>query len=374
MIHITMIERFRIRVMGVSGADWLQGMNGRVDDGMKRFVGVLLSLFAAGIAAACVAPTPSTQPRVPSPDTTAGLVLPAGFDVEGHRGARGLKPENTLPAFETALDLGVDTLELDLHFTADDVVVIWHDDIVDASKCRLDPFIAEPAAPDPESASSFDLRIRRLTLAQLQEYRCDRNPDPEAFPAQKNTPTALARENYRIVSLAHLFDFVEQYATSAQKSDIQRRKARRVRFNVETKRKPDRSWAIGDDFDGEQPGAFERAIVDLVQERGIGERVMVQSFDYRSLWAIHQIAPAIRLVVLTTDPVELATLAEQGASALSPRSAMVTPSLLEQAHAAGLQVIPWTVDEPAAMRRLIEMGVDGLITDRPDLLVALVVE
>jgi len=297
----------------------------------------------------------------------------SGFDVEGHRGARGLRPENTLPAFETALDLGVTTLELDLHYSADGVVVIWHDDRIPKDKCRVDPAAAAPLPPDPESGSvsDADLMISHLTLSQLQKYRCDRNPDVKRFPEQKNGPTTLAGDDYTLISLERLFDFVESYGQSPQKTSVQQMTAKRIQFNIETKRKPSNPEAINDGFDGVNPGPFERAIVTLVEARNLVERVIVQSFDQRSLWALHALNPDVRLAALSADFVGAAQLqdfAERGAAIWSPNHTTLTAQRINQAHAAGLRVIPWTVNDLNVLGRLVELGVDGVITDRPDLI------
>lgn len=286
------------------------------------------------------------------------------FDLEGHRGARGLKPENTLPAF----DLGVTTLELDLHFTADEIVVIWHDEWITPDKCSLDTHDADPPPdPDDPSVDQDDLRISHLTLSELKQYRCDRNPDPGRFPEQEKSGTALAGENYRLLTLAELFDFVDLYSASDEKSAAQRESASQVHFNIETKRKPDDPDAIGDDFDGVNPGAFEIAIVDLVEARELVDRTIVQSFDHRSLWATRMLNEELRLAALTSrgtpDP---ALYASNGATIWAPRYQDVTPARLQAAHHAGLLVIPWTVNDLDDGQQLIEMGVDGLITDRPD--------
>jgi glycerophosphoryl diester phosphodiesterase len=296
------------------------------------------------------------------------------FDVEGHRGARGLKPENTLPAFETALDLGVTTLELDLHYTADGVVVVWHDPAPDSSKCGLDP-AATVEAPDPDSLVKWGdaLLISQLRFEQVKAYRCDRNPEPERFPDQDNSPTLLAGDNYSLISLAELFDFVAQYSQSDQKSEAQRENARRVQFNIETKRVPDRPKTIGDGFDGQNPGPFEVAILGLVEEYGLSDRVIIQSFDHRSLWAVRSVNQEIRLAALTAGaPVAISQYANNGANIWSPNYNMLTPNLIAEAHEAGLQVIPWTVNEQEEMGQLIEWGVDGIISDRPDLVAAVV--
>ncbi len=315
-----------------------------------------------------IAPTISATPEAPS-------TLPPSFDVQGHRGARGLRPENTLPAFEIALDLGVTTLELDLHLSADDQLVIRHDPAIDSTKCGIDP-VSSLSVPNPDDRSIAveDLMVRSLTSAQLAAYRCDRNPDPAQFPDQRADPGAVAGDNYAVVTLAQLFDFVDAYIASPAKSPAQRENAERVRFNIETKRKPDQPDTIGDGFDGVHPGPFELAIIALVQERGLTDRVTIQSFDLRSLWAVHRVAPEIALVALTSRSPrsgDLQSWADSGASVFSPSAATLTPALLTQAQDLGLLVIPWTVNEPDAMRSLIDMGVDGLISDRPDLLLTL---
>ena len=301
------------------------------------------------------------------------LRLLTDLDVQGHRGARGLKPENTLPAFETALDLQVTTLELDLHFTLDAVVVVWHDDRIGSDKCGLDP-TAPDGVPDPDSLISQvpRLSISALTWEQLQAYRCDRNPEPLRFPDQNNAATQLAGDDFHIPNLEEVFAFVETYAQSAEKNEAQRAAAAGIRFNVETKRKPNDAGAIGDDFNGEKVGAFELAILDLIARYGLQDRIVIQSFEHRSLWAVHAENNHIRLAALTTriQP-DLANLAARGALIWSPDARDLTPTLLQAAHGLGMQVIPWTVNEVGAMRRLIAMGVDGIITDRPDVLLAL---
>ena len=341
----------------------------------------LLLIFLAG----CITNTPQPAEEtkevtkemkkeataLPTVAPTPPSLLPEDFDLQGHRGARGLKPENTLPAFETALDLEVDTLELDLHFSADGVVVIWHDPEIDKDKCGLIPD-APDSTPDPDNLITKDpkLRISSLTYEQLQAYRCDRNPDAGRFPDQNNLPTALAGDDYRIISLVELFDFVDAYVESDSKSAAQRDNAARVQFNVETKRVPDNPQVINDGFDGENPGPFELAILKSATEHGLLDRVIIQSFDHRSLWAIRSVNEDVRLAALTTNNFsgDLAGLAAKGANIWSPKFQTLSPSLIEQAQQLGMAIIPWTVNDPQEMQRLIEMGVDGLISDRPDLL------
>lgn len=303
----------------------------------------------------------------------------AQFDIQGHRGARGLKPENTLSAFEIALDLGVTTLEMDLHFTADEVVVVWHDPYISSDKCRLDAN-ADGIAPDPENYAPEDemLLISQLTFEQVQAYRCDRNPDLDRFPDQDHTPTSLAGDNYRIASLANIFDFVATYANSEDKSPEQRENAMQIQFNIETKRDPNKPFTINDNFDGENAGAFELAILALVEEQDLVDRVIIQSFDHRSLYAIRTEHESIRLAALTSRGAPpFAEFVEYNITIWSPFYLTLTPPVMnrladETGSIANFQVIPWTVNDPCAMRDMMAMGVDGLITDHPDIFFSLV--
>ncbi|MBT8241805.1 MAG: hypothetical protein KJN63_11315, partial [Acidimicrobiia bacterium] len=213
------------------------------------------------------------------------------LNIQGHRGSRGLRPESTLPAFEVALDLMVTTLELDLHLTADDEVVVWHDEALWEQKCRI-----KGGAPDH---LSLPAPIRALNVTELEFFICDLNPEPERFDAQRAEPTALAGDSFEVVSLNDLFDFVRTYADSKEKSGPQRESAARVEFNIETKRVPDHPEYIGDDFDGTNVGTFERVLIDVIDSAGMTHRSTVQSFDFRSLRAIHEVRPDVRLSALT---------------------------------------------------------------------------
>jgi glycerophosphoryl diester phosphodiesterase len=251
---------------------------------------------------------------------------------------------------------------------------VWHDATVEKEKCGLVPD-APPAAPDPDDvlAPDEDRLIAGFNRADLEWYRCDRNPSAADYPDQNADPTALAGDDYRIVTLGELFDFVDRYAASTDKTAAQRTTAAGVAFNIETKRKPDSPETIGDGFNGESAGPFELAILAEVVDRGLAERVVIQSFDHRSLWAVHAGDDAIRLAALSVrETVDHADLAKRGASIWSPNQDAVNRDSVDQAHAAGLEVMPWTVNDPTDMTDLIALGVDGLITDRPDLLLNLV--
>ena len=210
--------------------------------------------------------------------------------------------------------------------------------------------------------------VASQTLEQLGDIVCDLNPDPGRFPDQDNSPTTLAANRYQPITLSELFAFVADYAQSEEKTEEQRANAARVEFNIETKRDVGNPSTIGDDFDGVSPGRFEIEILTAVETAGLGERVVIQSFDHRSLWAIRSVNANIRLSALTVSGVpDLVELAASGASIWSPNFQSLNPDVIEQAHAAGLLVIPWTVNERDQMNELVDMGVDGLISDRPDI-------
>lgn len=333
-------------------------------------VGLLFVTACSGASDDTAASTSETSSSTTIATVPDKLDLPAGFDVQGHRGARGLKPENTLPSFEAALDVGVSTLELDLHFSSDGDVVVWHDPIIDPHKCGLKT--GAPAhIPDPDDPSTSEaaLAVRSLTATDLRWFDCSRNPDPNAFPEQDSEPTLLAGDDFGIVTLDALIDFVEGYATTPSKTQLQREGAAIVGYNVETKRGFGDPSAIDDGFDGTNPGPFELRLLEVIEDRQIQEQVTVQSFVRESLEAIHRVDTEIRLAALTlggdADPGGYARL---GASVWSPRASTISERRLAEAQEAGLLVIPWTVNSLDEVEMLITAGVDGVITDRPDLI------
>jgi glycerophosphoryl diester phosphodiesterase len=281
------------------------------------------------------------------------------FDLQGHRGARGLAPENTLAAFRTALALGVDTLELDVGVTRDGVVVIAHDQ-------RLNPNLTRDAAgrwlaePGPS--------IHSLTLAELQRYDVGRL-QPGTRYAQGFAEQRPA-DGERIPTLAALFEMVRAAGNT------------RVRFNIETKLTPlEPGLAPG-------PEAFAAAVLAVVESHGLRDRVSVQSFDWRTLQAVQRLAPGVATVALTARQPFLDNVGDArwtaglrladhggsvprlvkalGAGCWSPFHGDLDEASLAEARALGLTVVPWTVNEPAQMERLVKWGVDGLITDHPD--------
>jgi glycerophosphoryl diester phosphodiesterase len=285
------------------------------------------------------------------------------FDLQGHRGARGLAPENTLEGFALALSIGVTTLELDLAMTRDDVLVVSHDRRLNPDHTRLDgDFLAAEGPP-----------IRTLALAELQRYDVGRlrpgSAYAAAFPGQRPV------DNARIPTLAALFD------------QVARAGADHVRYNIETKITPTSGAETPD------PEAFATAVATAIRAAGLARRASVQSFDWRTLVALKRIAPEIERVCLTAEALNFDTIkrreggpspwtagldvddlagsvprlvAAAGCAVWSPLYRNAKPDDIAVAKALGLKVIPWTVNERADMERLIALGVDGLITDYPD--------
>lgn len=286
------------------------------------------------------------------------------FDLQGHRGARGLAPENTLAGFETALRIGVTTLELDLAMTKDNVLVVSHDR-------RLNP--DHTRGPDGQFLAREGAPIRSLALAEVQQYDVGRlKPGTEyakGFPEQQPVDGA------RIPALAELFALVKRVG------------AGHVRFNIETKITPTSGAETPD------PDTFAAALAAALGDAGLTRRTSIQSFDWRTLMAMKRIAPEVERVCLTAEALTFDTIKRgepgpspwlagldiddfggsvprlvhaAGCAIWSPLYRNAKADDVAAAKALGLKIIPWTVNERADMERLIALGVDGIITDYPD--------
>jgi glycerophosphoryl diester phosphodiesterase len=285
------------------------------------------------------------------------------FDLEAHRGGRGLFPENTLYAFRGALAIGVTTLETDLAVTKDGVLVISHDPELSADKVR---------GPDGHWVRAPGPLIHALTLAELKRYELGRLDPASAYA--RGFPQQQPRDGERFPTLGELFALV-----AAQPKP--------VRLNIETKIRPD---APGDTV---AAVTFARLVVEAVRAHTMTSRVTVQSFDWRTLVEVRRIAPQIETACLTIEARDMNTVRPDASGASPwmaglaadaygnslPRLAKaagcatwsmfwrnLSESQVGEAHALGLKVLPWTVNEPADMARLIDWRVDGLITDYPD--------
>jgi glycerophosphoryl diester phosphodiesterase len=299
-------------------------------------------------------------------------MLHSPFDLQGHRGARGLKPENTLPSFEVALDVGVTSIETDIHLTADGIPVLFHDSHVVERLCRTAPGCAVPESP---------ALVRALTLAQLRGCRADRNPAPDLFPEQNAAVTPLAEWFARAhatypftpPTLVELFTFCAAYAgapgTHQGKTEAQRARAARLHFDLELKRVPFRPDVMGDSFDGQAQAELERAVVAAVRQASVLQRTRLRSFDHRCVRALRQLEPTLTTAVLIagTAPIDPAALVRQAeAQVYCPDVESLDEMQVRQLQAQGIRVLPWTVNRSADWLRLLDWGVDGITTDYPD--------
>ncbi len=256
---------------------------------------------------------------------SCSLMIAAKIEVHGHRGARAAMPENSLPAFEYAIGLAVDVLELDVVVTKDDVLVVSHDP-------EMNPVHCVGPAGSPKA-------IREMTYAQVQLWDCGAKANPE-FPKQKAIPGT------RVPSLDSVFALA---------------KKGKFHFNVETKIFPNRPSLTP------TPERFAELMLAMIRKHGLEQRVIVQSFDFRTLKAMKHLAPEIRLsALLAFAPQDfVASAREAGATIVSPQYKLVTPEKVKVAHEAGLQVVPWTANTPADWDKLVAAGSDAIISDDP---------
>jgi glycerophosphoryl diester phosphodiesterase len=292
------------------------------------------------------------------------------IEVEGHRGARGLVPENSLPAFAKALEIGVDVLELDTGVTKDGVVVISHDPCLNPDFVRD----ASGAWVAPRSKDNkYGKCLVDLTLAELQQYDVGRIQPGTEYA--KRFATQQSIDGTRIPTLAALFGLVKQKGDG------------RVRFNIETKLSPmARSETVS-------PEKLVEALVNVIRDNGMARRVAIQSFDWRTLLISQRLAPEISTVYLTAQQKWMDNIGAgnregsawtaglnasefgdsvprmvkaAGGKFWSPYFGDVTPEKIAEAHALGLKVSVWTVNEPKDIQRMLDWKVDSIISDYPD--------
>jgi glycerophosphoryl diester phosphodiesterase len=296
-----------------------------------------------------------------------GAAAQAGaVDLQGHRGARGLAPENTLAGFRRALELGVSTLETDLALTRDGVLVLSHDPRLSAALTRDSHgrWLTEDGGG-----------IRELTLQQLASYDVGRLNPAHRYSAQ--WPLQAPADGERIPALADLFELARRAMSPSGTP---------VRFNLETKITPNSGTETP------EPKHFARVVVDAIRSAGLADRVTVQSFDWRTLLEVRRLAPEVPTACLTIESDGMDTMRNDesgaspwhaglrladhgsiprlvnaaGCSIWSPFWRNVTAELVADAQALGLAVVPWTVNEVSEIARLARLNVDGIITDYPD--------
>lgn len=264
------------------------------------------------------------------------------FDWEGHRGCRGLFPENTIPAMLHAVDLGVTTLEMDAVITSDRQVILSHEPFFDHE------ITTKPNGSVVKEDEEKSLNIFSMTYQEVSLFDVGMKEHPR-FPGQVKMKATKPR-------LSDVIDSVEAYTTA--------KKLPAKYYNIETKSK-----AATDNIYHPPPAEFVEAIVRVIQEKKVESRTIIQSFDVRTLQYLHQKYPRIKTALL----VENAEGMQQNISTLgftptiySPEFNLVNATMVKLCHEKKMQVLPWTVNDIAKMRELKEMGVDGIITDYPN--------
>ena len=246
-----------------------------------------------------------------------------GFDLQAHRGGKNLcPPGNILPAFRKALDLEVTTLELDTHITRDGKIIIIHD-----------PGVLEKAVRKPQQTHGY--RIREHALSEIKQY----------VIRTGNGKTAT------IPTLEEFFLFLKAYPGETGTPVGARENAREIRLNIETKEE-----------------GYEDKLVALIKSHGLEKRATIQSFKMASIVKAKRLSQVIRTSALTQSLEEAMTAQ---ADYWSPKYPELNTARIKKAHAGGLKVVPWTCNAKEDMARLIDLGVDGIITDDPPLLIEL---
>jgi glycerophosphoryl diester phosphodiesterase len=272
--------------------------------------------------------------------------LTVTFDKQGQRGCRGLMPENTIPAMLKALDLGVTTLEMDIAITKDKQVIVSHDPFFNHEiTTKYDGSIVD-------EKEERDLKIYGMTFEETQRYDVGMKPNSR-FPRQQKIAVHKPR-------LGDLLDSVRQHVTNSKRAFPY--------FNIETKTQPgtDNIYHPG-------PAEFVDLLMTVIKEKGMEEYVIIQSFDFRTLRYLHQNYSSVRTAILVqgADKRDLSDqITDLGfiPDIYSPEYDLVTRELIGKCHRQKIKIIPWTVNDPAKITELKNAGVDGIITDYPDLL------
>jgi len=267
------------------------------------------------------------------------------FDKEGHRGCRGLMPENTIPAMLKAIDLGVTTLEMDAVITKDKRVILSHEPFFnhEITTRRYGQLVTA------QEERSFN--IFKMTYAETQRFDVGLKPHPRFPRQQRMAATKPLLEN--------VIDSAEHYA--------EEKKLPKLFYNIETK-----SQSHTDNIYHHIPADFVELLVGVIKKKNIEDRVIIQSFDFRTLQYLHAKYPSIKTAALI-EGFDKRTLQQQldqlgfTPTIYSPEYSLVNEDLIKHCHEKQMKVIPWTVNDKATIDRLKSMGVDGMISDYPDL-------
>lgn len=300
---------------------------------MKNVCFVGIALFTTAIA--CKTPKSSVLSSIPFPS----------FSAEGHRGARGLMPENTIPAMKKAIDMGVTTLEMDVVISKDKKVVVSHDTYFHQDFCLT------PDGKTMTKEDAFSRALYTMNYDSIIKYDVGSKPHP-GFPRQEKMKVHKPL-------LEDLVTASESYAAEKGHAPLW--------YNIETK-----TQAGKDGTHHPLPEEFTDLLVAVLKKKGIANRTVIQSFDIRTIQVVNRKYPGIKTSYLV-DAKEKRTLSEQLKTLgftpfiYSPNYKMVTAALVSECHALGMKIVPWTPNTLEEIRALKALGVDGIITDYPDM-------
>jgi glycerophosphoryl diester phosphodiesterase len=298
---------------------------------------LILLLATPVIVASCLLACKTTQ------KTTAAVQFPA-FYKEGHRGTRGLMPENTIPAMTKGLELGANIIEVDIYITKDKQVLIAHDPYVNVTHSLYE---------DGKEISKEDAKKyvwRQMNYADIRKFDVGSKPYP-AYPKQEKIKTYMPL-------LGELIDSVEAFTAARHMTP--------AIYNIEVKTSPhydSLNYNAG-------PEEMIKAVMDVVKSKTIGNRFYIQSFDMRPLQVVHQKYPGVTIGFLTdskTATVE-SNLVQLGFTpdVYSPHYKLITAEVAAACKQHNMKLVPWTVNTVQEMKDLVKLGVDGIITDYPD--------
>lgn len=306
--------------------------------------------------------------------TAQAKANPQIFDLQAHRGGRDARPENTLAAFAYAMELGVTTLELDMQMTKDGQIVISHNPVLNHNLTK---------GPDGKYVEAGKYDIRTMNFAELGMFDIGTMNAAAGDYYESHGKTQMAVPGAKIPTLEDVFELANAYGNE------------KIYFNIETKSYADPADPASKN--NPDPEKFVKKVYDIIQKYHMEDRVLLQSFDWRTLQIMHKLDPNITLVALSSEQpswgwVEgcylkigdkkaspwLAGLnindyhgnyvkaaRDIGADVVAPYWEELSPQLVSEAHSLGMKVVPWTVNDRKDMSMLIDMGVDGIITDRP---------
>lgn len=268
----------------------------------------------------------------------ATLIAQPVFDIQGHRGARGLYPENTIAGFIESIKLGVNTLEMDVVITKDGKVVLSHDPTINCDICIY--------CGDTKGKKEY--MIYRMDYDLIKTIDCGGKGNPK-FPDQKKMFAVKPL-------LTDVIDSVEKYITQNHLPP--------VFYNIETKSTPG-----GDEVEHPKPDVFAKMLYDVLKQKNVLNKCIIQSFDPRTLETIHKTDATASTALLVFNADSYAKNIKRlgfTPTIYSPNYALVSDKLIKKCHAQNVKIIPWTVNEEDKMLKLKQQGVDGLITDYPD--------